>query len=200
VTQFFPFLEKNGVGCFFSPLMNMKFFRTLHRQGMSPYKVLGVAWSSLKRLRDVFRALRYDVVFVQREALMVGPPIVEWLIAKVMRRPIIYDFDDALFLGSDGRTTKKWVRYLKWSGKIDSILRLSSHVITSSHYLQAYATQYNPRVTVVPSVMDAEKFGPVSRDAREEVTIGWIGTFPHGLIWRYCGRCLRSWARGILLC
>ena len=185
VNQFFPFLEENGIECSFSPLMNIKFFRILHKQGQILYKILGVAWFSLRRFLDVFRALRYDVVFVQREALMVGPPVVEWLIAKVIRRPVVFDFDDALFLGSDGRARERWIRMLKWPQKIVSILRLSSHVIVSTPYLQAYAAQYNPRVTVIPSVLDCQKFIPVRRDSREEITIGWVGTFSS---WPYMER------------
>lgn len=157
--------------------MDIKFFRTLHEQDTMMDKALGVAWISLKRCLDVFRALKHDVVFVQSEALMVGPPIVEWFIAKITRRPVVFDFDDALFLGSGGYTNKRWVRFVKWPGKTDSILRLSSHVIASTPYLQTYAAKYNSHATVIPTVMDAEKFVPVPRDGREEVTIGWIGSF-----------------------
>nr|GFD22599.1 hypothetical protein [Tanacetum cinerariifolium] len=40
----------------------------------------------------------YDVVFMHREAAPIGPPVLEWVMAKVLRKRIIYDFDDAIWL------------------------------------------------------------------------------------------------------
>ena len=61
---------------------------------------MGGKWSSLvagfiRRFFILFRVPYFDRVFIHREALPAGPPLIEWIIAIVLRKKVIYDFDDA---------------------------------------------------------------------------------------------------------
>jgi glycosyltransferase involved in cell wall biosynthesis len=65
---------------------------------------------------------------------------------------------------------------LKCPGKVATIIRLSRQVIAGNGYLRDYALRHNPRVTVIPTPVDTDRFHPASRADGEGVTLGWIGS------------------------
>jgi glycosyltransferase involved in cell wall biosynthesis len=94
-------------------------------------------------------------------------------------KKIIYDFDDAIFLRSASRANS-FVRYFKCPSKINSILKMSSFVITSNNYLRGYAGKHNDRVETINTSVDTEKFVPSENkpmDTSRVPTIGWIGSY-----------------------
>jgi glycosyltransferase involved in cell wall biosynthesis len=177
VTQFFPYLESNGIRCTFSPLFSPSFCKEFYRKGAWVRKGLKLVWFSLRRLLDVFRCLRCDVAFVQRESHIMGPPVIEWIIGKILRKPIVFDFDDPVFVSYVSPTYGKIGSYLKMPQKTGWVARMSSHVIVCTHFSKAYAERYNSNVSVIPTVVDAEKFIPTPREKRDQLVIGWIGSF-----------------------
>ena len=60
--------------------------------------ILLLAWACVRRLRSLWTAAHADVVYLFLEAVPVGPPVLEWLIARVLRCPVVYDLDDCVFL------------------------------------------------------------------------------------------------------
>ena len=44
------------------------------------------------------RASRYDLVLVHREVLPIGHPVIERILARSRHVPLVYDFDDAIYL------------------------------------------------------------------------------------------------------
>lgn len=177
VTQFFPYLEKNGVGCTLSPLLSSTFCKEFYKKGALVRKSLKMIWFSLKRFLDIFRSLRYDVTFIQRESHIIGPPIVEWIIGRIIRKPIVFDFDDPVFVSYVSPTYGRIGSYLKMPQKTAWIARISSHVIVCTHFSKVYAERYNTSISVIPTVVDAEKFIPKPRQNSGELVIGWIGSF-----------------------
>lgn len=177
ITQFFPYLEKNGISCTLSPLLSANFCKEFYKKGALIRKGLKLFWFSLRRFWDVFRSLGYDIAFVQRESHLMGPPIVEWIISRIMRRPIVFDFDDPVFVSYVSPTYGKIGSYLKMPQKTGWVAKISSHIIVCTHFSKAYAERYNPKVSVIPTVVDAEKFVPKARQNPGELVIGWIGSF-----------------------
>ena len=57
-----------------------------------------------------------DAVFVQREAMLLGPPVVEYLIVRVFKKPMILDLDDATYR-YQSPTYGRWAGVLKCFGK-----------------------------------------------------------------------------------
>lgn len=52
----------------------------------------------LQRLKLVFfESKNYEVIFIHREASPLGPPVFEWILAKLLKRKFIYDYDDAIW-------------------------------------------------------------------------------------------------------
>jgi glycosyltransferase involved in cell wall biosynthesis len=177
VTQFFPYLESSGIRCTFSPLFSPPFCKEFYKKGAWVRKGLKLVWFSLRRLVDVFRCLRCDVVFVQRESHIMGPPVIEWIIGKILRKPIVFDFDDPVFVSYVSPTYGRIGSFLKMPQKTGWVAKMSSHVIVCTDFSRAYAERYNANVSVIPTVVDAEKFVPTPRGKRDQLIIGWIGSF-----------------------
>ena len=121
---------------------------------------------------------QYDFVFIHREATPLGPPIIEWVIAKVFRKKIIYDFDDAIWLPNTSQENKI-AAALKYHSKVRSICKWSFLVTCGNSYLAGYARQFNKNVKVVPTTIDTKyhkKQGGRNNRFKSTCVIGWTGT------------------------
>src|ERR1700742_4083118 len=87
IAQFIPLLAEQGIHCELKPFISDGLFKGLYRQGRLARKAVGMGWSALARLRDLVSAGSWDVVFVQREAALVGPPLVERALVNIFRKP-----------------------------------------------------------------------------------------------------------------
>ncbi|HEY8460756.1 MAG TPA: glycosyltransferase family 4 protein [Blastocatellia bacterium] len=180
--QYLPYLESRGIECEIAPFISGELFRDLYRRGRIASKIAGIARSALGRVADVMRAKRADVVCVSREAMLIGPPAIEWLISKVVRRPMVFDFDDAIFVSYISPTYGRLASLLRCHWKSSRILAMSAHVLAGNEYLASYARKHNRRVTVLPTVVDTKLFAAAGALRRPRVdsaappVIGWIGT------------------------
>jgi glycosyltransferase involved in cell wall biosynthesis len=177
IAQYVPYLRDAGLEVTISAFYTPEFFRLVYKPGHEVRKalaLLGLIWRRLAGLRDL---KRYDLVFLYREAIPLGPPFVEWLIAR-RGVPIVYDFDDAIFLPSVSDANKAFA-FLKSPGRVARILRRSRHVVVGNDYLAQYARKYNDAVTVIPTAVDTDRFVPrdpgTPAEARDPV-VGWIGS------------------------
>lgn len=177
ITQFFPYLEQHGVRCTFRPLFDTDFYRAFYRPGGYLAKSRRLLRLTLARLGDVLSARRYDVVFIQREVHIIGPPVFEWMLAKLVRRPIVFDFDDAVFLPSSSGVYGRLASLLKRPGKTKSILRWSAQVIVCTEYSRQFAVGHHPSPVVIPTVVDSHVFTPRPGGGDGVPTVGWVGSF-----------------------
>lgn len=177
ITQFFPYLEAHGVRCTFRPLFDTEFYRAFYRRGRYVAKALRLLRLTGHRLLDVVRARGYDVVFIQREAHIIGPPLLEWMLARLVRRPIVFDFDDAVFLPSSSGVYGRLAGLLKRPEKTRSILKWSTKAIVCTEYSRGFAVQHHPDPVVIPTVVDSHVFTPRPRGSDGPLTIGWVGSF-----------------------
>ncbi|MCC7104100.1 MAG: glycosyltransferase family 4 protein [Chloroflexi bacterium] len=174
VESYFPYLRKHGVKVRKRPFMSSYFYRMRYRPGAVPQKAVSFAMSAINRLLDVRRAGQADVILVHREAFPVGGPFVERAMAR-MGVPIVFDFDDAIWLHSSGENP--FVKFLKHPEKTASIIQLSSAVIAGNENLKAYASQYNDTIVVIPTPVDTAHFAPKPRKTDlDRVIVGWIGS------------------------
>ena len=178
VQQFFPYLQSVGIECELTSFLSRELFFEFYQPRQKFSNLLGMVQALGRRLGDVLQARHYDVVFVEREALLLGPPVLEWLLARVMRQPVVFDFDDAIFLPAQNSIRGSLATWLKYPAKTARTLALSTQIIAGNEYLAAYAKRYNPSVTILPTVVDVTQYAaaaPVAR-ASEDLVIGWIGT------------------------
>ena len=177
IIQYLGYLERNGCQCSVRPFLSTKAYQTLYTRDSLAYKVLTFSTSMLRLLGQTVGAGKYDVVFVQREAMLVGPPIIEWWVSRVVRKPIVFDLDDAIFIPYDSLTYGKIANWLRCFGKYEQIIKMSSQVIAGNEYLRDYAVEFNPNVTVIPTVVDPDLFMPLSdRKVSKRPILGWIGS------------------------
>ncbi|HMF98148.1 MAG TPA: glycosyltransferase family 4 protein [Vicinamibacterales bacterium] len=181
IAQFMPYLESVGVDVTLSSLFTTEFFRLVYKPGHYARKAVTFAALSARRLGSLRDLLRFDVVFIYREMFPIGPAIVERLIAARGRPPIVFDFDDAIFLPNVS-DANRLIGVLKRPQKVAAIIRSSDHVITGNEYLAAYARRFSSAVTMIPTSVDTDRFVPAARqgdngrDRGGDPIVGWIGS------------------------
>src|ERR1051325_4398824 len=93
--QFIGPLAERGITLTIRPFLNSNLFAGLYERQAVSRTALGLAASSISRLKDILSLSQPDVVLVQREAMMFGPPVMEWLAARVFKRPLGLALGDA---------------------------------------------------------------------------------------------------------
>lgn len=137
-------------------------------------KLVNFITAFFNRFFLLFSASKYDYIFIHRESTPVGPPIIEFILAKVLRKKIIYDFDDAIWIHNVSEKNKS-VKYLKANWKVKYICKWSYKVSCGNAFLASYALQYNNQVIVVPTTIDLS-YHALKPQQNKQVTIGWTGT------------------------
>ena len=173
--QWEPLLRERGVEITFAAFEDEELHAMLYKRGMMPKKLQLVTNALGRRLSLVRKVKDYDLVYLLREAALLGPPVFERLIAQ-SGVPMIFDFDDAIFV-SYRSPSNGYLSYLKFASKTKTICRIASHVMVGNPYLADYARQVNDRVTVIPTTIDTEKYRVPERKKKDgPVVIGWTGS------------------------
>jgi glycosyltransferase involved in cell wall biosynthesis len=173
IEQWAPLLREEGIDVSFSPFLSPRCMDVLYRRGHSVLKVLEIVRGYVKRAGDVVKLRSADVVFVYREAGLLGPPWIEQLLS--WRLPLVFDFDDAIYL-ADTSPANAWSRALKVRGKPKVICRIARHVTVGNEFLAEFASRYTPAVTVVPSTIDTGLYRIRKRPENDRPVVGWTGS------------------------
>ncbi len=177
VELFFPILEQNNIHYKVKSFIDEATWNILYQNGSTLQKVWGILKGFLRRIKTVlFTVPYYDYIFIHREASPIGPPIFEWVISKLWRKKIIYDFDDAIWIPN---TTKenKLVNWIKAFWKVKYICKWAYKVVGGNDYLCNYARKYNSNVVLIPTCVDVVNQHIGLKDQRtSKVVIGWTGS------------------------
>jgi len=166
IYQFIPNLSKSGIEVTVAPLFKEGWFRILdlHQRPLrTAAKGLYALMRLFVRIRDILKVGKYDLYCFEHQAFPYIPAFLE-KIAKRINPNMLLEFDDAIYLTF---LHKK---------KIPRLIRMSRHVIVANNFLKDYTMQFNPHVTVIPSVIDIDRYSP-KKDYRLQgkLNIGWIG-------------------------
>ena len=175
--QYLPMLTQRGIAYAIYPFLDRRTHRILYQPGRTVLKVLGIVGGLLRRVLHIAKARHATYVFIHREATPVGPPWVEWILAKVLGRTIIYDFDDAIWL-TDSSPVNRLLSFVKWPRKAAAVCRWSDKVSAGNAYLADFARQYASRVIVNPTTIDTEHHHHrlQHQATATQVVIGWTGS------------------------
>ena len=147
----------------------------LYKKGHAVQKIWGILSGFLRRFWMLKNLYQYDFVFVHREATPLGLPMIEWLISKVWRKKLIYDFDDAIWL-SNTSAENRLANWFKFSTKVKHIIGWSYKVSAGNRYLVDFASGFNSNVICNPTTIDTEKRHLPQGNRNDLITIGWTGT------------------------
>lgn len=175
--QYLSLLTQKGIAYDISPFWDDESWRILYKSGKTFKKLGGFIRGIFRRIASVFRLGSYDIIFIHREAMPLGPPMFEWL-AYVFGKKIIYDFDDAIWLPNTS-VENKIAGWLKWHRKVKSICRWSTRVSCGNEYLCAYAKTYTKQVVLNPTTIDTQHLHNPALylpNNHPTTTIGWTGT------------------------
>lgn len=174
--QYLSRLENDGFTIAHHSFLSEKTWKILYSEGLIFKKMTGVLGSFFTRFKTVLSLKKSDTIFIHREASHLGPPIFEWIIAKVLRRKYIFDFDDAIWLSNSSAANAKF-ESLKMLWKTKYLIKWADKVSAGNEYLAEYARQFNPNVIVIPTTIDLVNHHNLITDYKHApVVIGWTGT------------------------
>lgn len=155
---------------FIEPLAGLG-VRITERWGLGAYPPPLVAtrpfWAAASvgaRIPGLLASRRSDVTLFQRELLSTLVTL-----ERLARAPRVLDVDDAIWLSRGGRAAR---RLAKWCDL----------VICGNSYIAEHFSPWNPRITVLPTAVDTDRYVPRTSTVGELPVIGWIGTssnFPY---------------------
>ncbi|MBI1768777.1 MAG: glycosyltransferase family 4 protein [Bacteroidetes bacterium] len=175
--QYFGFLSQKGIEFKVKTFLKPDNWRVFYSEGNSFLKAALIIKGFTERLISLFEIPPYDFIFIHREATPIGPPFFEWIIAKVFRKRIIYDFDDAIWL-TDKKNESWIVKTVRWRSKVESICKWSYKVSAGNAYLAAFAKRVNGNVVINPTTVDTENVHVegFKDSSGERIVIGWTGS------------------------
>jgi glycosyltransferase involved in cell wall biosynthesis len=160
-----------------SSFMDRALWDRAYVPGHHAHKAIGTVRGHLRRLRDLARIRRYDIVYI---AMWVTPFGTSWLerLARRLAKRIVYDIEDNLL--TDEGAPRGLRQRLKGRGKARFLLERADHVLTASPFMVDRYRAINEAgaVTLIYPSVDTDTFRPRETPSREgRPVIGWTGTF-----------------------
>jgi len=176
--QYINLMQNAGVEVRVVSFWSDRHWPAIYRKGQLPLKIYATIEGFLRRFLLLFALARYDGILVHREATPIGWPWWEWAAAKIWKKPLFYDFDDAVWLSNSSSSNARLVGGLKNHGKTAKIISWSQRVFAGNAFLAAYARQFSGRVDVVPTTIDTAHLHNKTKMHEEgwPQVIGWTGT------------------------
>jgi glycosyltransferase involved in cell wall biosynthesis len=178
IEQYLPYLQ-NNFDIKIRPFWSQNAWKILYTKGHFIQKTLGLINGFIKRFVWLIPAVSADYIYILREATPIGPPIIEWILAKILHKKIIYDFDDAIWLPNQSEVNRGVVKHLKYHTKVEKICSWSYKVCVGNKFLAVYAEQFNDHVVIIPTTVDTDNLhNPelFSKIIKAPPIVGWTGT------------------------
>ncbi len=176
LAQYAPQLARAGIELILRPFLDEDGFAVLYSAGHRAEKIAAATRALAGRLRDLVDAARVDAVLIHREAALVGPPLLEWICARALHKPLLFDLDDPVWVAYASPTYGAVLsRLLKAPDKTYFTLAAARQIIAGSPHLAEFARRYNDAVTTIPTVVDSDVWIPAAQPNNPPV-VGWVGT------------------------
>lgn len=127
----------------------------------------------LRFIKLILSKRPHGTVVIEKELFPYIPFFLEKFILMLIG-DFILDYDDATFHSYDQHKNRV-VRYLLRS-KIPNIMSKAQKVVCGNEYLARFASQFNPNVVIVPTVLDTKDYDIKKHVVRQRLVVGWIGT------------------------
>jgi glycosyltransferase involved in cell wall biosynthesis len=174
ILQYLPLLAELGIRADVSPFLTNRTFAGLYDRAHAIRTAFGMIAGAGRRLVDAARLGSYDLVWVQTQAALIGPPVLEWLAHR--RCALVLDLDDPTYIESQRSVFGAFASILKGRGKADRIIRSCDHAICGNPTVAAYIAGKGVPTTVLPTLVDPDRFTPRAVRPPGEIVVGWMGT------------------------
>lgn len=173
--QYISFLQDNGFECYLSSLLDEVDDKKMYSKKNVLSKAIIIGKGVLKRNRDIKLARQYDIVFIQREAFMVGTTYFERQFRKLGKK-LVFDFDDAIWLPNTYEGNKKF-EWLKNPAKTSELIAMADLVFAGNSYLTNYAKKFNKNAYLIPTTIDTDyHIKKITAKKKDRICIGWTGS------------------------
>ena len=175
--QYLDILKNANIETVIAPFLSTSAMVVLYEPGHYLLKIRNVIAGFISRSILMLHVFSYDYIFIFREASPIGPPVFE-LLMFLLRRRIIYDYDDAIFIRRISRANPL-TGLLKWPSKVKYITKHSLKVVVCNRFLVDWASKYNPNTVLIPTTIDPSYHKPLNKkkDTQRRPVIGWTGSF-----------------------
>lgn len=176
--QYFDDWRENGFEVTVSSFMDMAMWKIVYTKRNYLSKLTGTLRGYIRRVVDIFRIARFDMVYVFMWVTPVGTSFFERLV-RLMSKRLIFDIEDNVLM-EKANSLNPMVKMIKSRSKTTFLIKTADCVITSSPFLNDYCLGLNEKKSCVyiSSSVDTDRFVPVnSYSNNRQVTIGWTGTF-----------------------
>lgn len=173
--QYLDYLKQNGFECHVSYLIAEQDDAVFYAEGKYLAKTRFLIKSLLHRRNDLKKIHDYDLVFLYRDAHMLG---ITWFEKKIRKAGIkmLVDFDDSIWLRDISNGNRR-LAFLKRPSKTAEIIKMCDACIVGNQFLADYARQYNSNVFVIPTTIDTDLYISSRNDTKKDnVIIGWTGS------------------------
>lgn len=186
--QFVQPLARRGIRLRVRPFLDGRTFAGLYDRSALPATTVGGVRAVARATAGLFDRRPADLLLVQREAVMFGPPLLEWLDMRRRRCPLVLDLDDATYVRYVSPTYPVLGRLMKWPSKTDTLIRWATVVTCGNERIAAHVAESGTAAVVVPTVVDTDRFHPRpppaegAGDDGGPIVLGWVGshsTFPY---------------------
>ena len=150
ISQYVEPLKASGVDVEVWPFLNSRQFAEFYSTAGIPKKVFGLFRPVFERLVGLIGAKKYDLIFVQREAMIFGPAIFERLYRQRAKAPLILDLDDATYVSYVSPSYGRLGSFFKSFAKADRLIELADLVVCGNRFIAAYVEAKGTRAIVVP--------------------------------------------------
>ena len=176
--QYFDHWRENGFDITMSSFLDIKAWEIIYKPGNYTAKILGALRGYMRRICDIFRIRRYDIVYVFMWVTPFGTSFYERLY-RFLAKNLVYDIEDNVLM-EKSNTINPLVKRLKSVGKTEHLIKTADHVITSSPFLNDHCLGINVKksCTYISSSIDTNYFLPANSYVNDhKIVIGWTGTF-----------------------
>lgn len=183
-----PYLLQDNIRTHYLEFETQELREVLYSRGNSVVKAKRMLSAYARRIGQLPEVRHADLLYVYREAALIGPALIEALFG-VCRRPYVYSLDDPIFVPYESPYQGKFSR-LKCPGKIKGIVRNAAAVLANSRPIMAWARQYSDRVHYIPSTVDTDAISPSVKLSGGAPVIGWSGSDSTAVNLQMIGRVL----------
>lgn len=174
--QYFNLLERESIEYDTASFLSKKIWEVLYAKGHFAKKVYFIFLGYLRRYALLFKMSKYDFIFVHREIVPFGPPVLEFIIAKVFGKKIIYDFDDAIWIKNSSENNR-FFSVFKWFSNVNYLCKIAYKVSCGNEFLCSYAKQFNAQTFYNPTTIDTNSHHNQKQSHEgEKFVIGWTGS------------------------